>query len=100
MYSINEGNYIKFPDGVKKYIKYGQEMDEASHHPYTSGYISSLVSDFNCNLLKGGIYPYLSTANHPNGKLRLAYVCNPIAFLAKQAGGKASAGKNHILDIE
>lgn len=100
MYSINEGNYIKFPNGVKKYIKYCQEMDEATHRPYTSRYIGSLVSDFHRNLLKGGIYLYPSTATHPNGKLRLAYECNPIAFLAEQAGGKASDGKNRILDIQ
>lgn len=100
MYSINEGNYIKFPNGVKKYIKYCQEMDEATYRPYTSRYIGSLVSDFHRNLLKGGIYLYPSTATHPNGKLRLAYECNPIAFLAEQAGGKASDGKNRILDIQ
>lgn len=99
MYSINEGNYIKFPTGVKKYIKYCQEMDEATHRPYTSRYIGSLVSDFHRNLLKGGIYLYPSTATHPQGKLRLLYECNPVAFLAEQAGGKASDGKNRILDI-
>jgi len=100
MYSINEGNYIKFPTGVKKYIKYCQEMDEATHRPYTSRYIGSLVSDFHRNLLKGGIYLYPSTATHPQGKLRLLYECNPVAFLAEQAGGKASDGKNRILDIQ
>ncbi|VTR29745.1 Fructose-1,6-bisphosphatase class 1 [Serratia fonticola] len=51
------------------------------------------------NLLKGGIYIYPSTASHPQGKLRLLYECNPMAFLAEQAGGKASDGKNRILDI-
>lgn len=99
MYSINEGNYIKFPLGVKKYIKYCQEQDEATLRPYTSRYIGSLVADFHRNLLKGGIYIYPSTATHPNGKLRLLYECNPMAFLAEQAGGKASDGKNRILDI-
>ncbi|KAB8309849.1 MULTISPECIES: class 1 fructose-bisphosphatase [Rahnella] len=99
MYSINEGNYIKFPLGVKKYIKYCQEQDEATQRPYTSRYIGSLVADFHRNLLKGGIYIYPSTASHPNGKLRLLYECNPMAFLAEQAGGKASDGKNRILDI-
>ena len=62
MYSINEGNYIKFPKGVKKYIKYCQEQDEASGRPYTSRYIGSLAADFHRNLLKGGIYIYPSTA--------------------------------------
>ncbi|PWC15601.1 class 1 fructose-bisphosphatase [Brenneria roseae subsp. americana] len=99
MYSINEGNYIKFPAGVKKYIKYCQEQDEATQRPYTSRYIGSLVADFHRNLLKGGIYLYPSTASYPKGKLRLLYECNPMAFLAEQAGGKASDGKNRILDI-
>ncbi|WP_340621787.1 class 1 fructose-bisphosphatase [Xenorhabdus siamensis] len=99
MYSINEGNYIKFPLGVKKYIKYCQEQDEATQRPYTTRYIGSLVADFHRNLLKGGIYIYPSTASHPTGKLRLLYECNPIAFLAEQAGGKASDGINRILDI-
>ncbi|ATA26551.1 fructose-bisphosphatase [Brenneria goodwinii] len=99
MYSINEGNYIKFPMGVKKYIKYCQEQDETTLRPYTSRYIGSLVADFHRNLLKGGIYLYPSTASYPKGKLRLLYECNPMAFLAEQAGGKASDGKNRILDI-
>ena len=99
-YSINEGNYIKFPQGVKKYIKFCQEEDKASHRPYTSRYIGSLVADFHRNLLKGGIYLYPSTASHPEGKLRLLYECNPMAFLAEQAGGKASDGKERILDIQ
>jgi len=98
-YSINEGNYIKFPQGVKKYIKFCQEEDTATQRPYTSRYIGSLVADFHRNLLKGGIYLYPSTASHPEGKLRLLYECNPMAFLAEQAGGKASDGKNRILDI-
>ncbi len=67
--------------------------------PYTSRYIGSLVADFHRNLLKGGIYLYPSTASHPDGKLRLLYECNPMAFLAEQAGGKASDGKERILDI-
>lgn len=98
-YSINEGNYIRFPQGVKKYLKFCQEEDTSSHRPYTSRYIGSLVADFHRNLLKGGIYLYPSTASHPKGKLRLLYECNPMAFLAEQAGGKASDGANRILDL-
>lgn len=100
IYSINEGNYLKFPDGVKKYLKYCQEIDSASNRPYTSRYIGSLVSDFHRNLLKGGIYIYPSTASAPEGKLRLLYECNPMAFLIEQAGGKASDGFNRIMTIE
>ena len=84
---------------MKKYIKFCQEEDKSTNRPYTSRYIGSLVADFHRNLLKGGIYLYPSTASHPDGKLRLLYECNPMAFLAEQAGGKASDGKERILDI-
>lgn len=100
IYSINEGNYIKFPLGVKRYLKYCQEQVPEEHRPYTSRYIGSLVSDFHRNLLKGGIYMYPTTASAPQGKLRLLYECNPMAFLAEQAGGKASSGDQRILEIE
>lgn len=100
IYSINEGNYEKFSVGVKKYIKYCQEKDSKSKRPYTSRYIGSLAADFHRNLLKGGIFMYPSTDSHPNGKLRLVYECNPIAFIAEQAGGVATSGDKRILDIE
>ncbi|MGC9403597.1 class 1 fructose-bisphosphatase [Vibrio genomosp. F10] len=100
IYSINEGNYIRFPTGVKKYIKYCQENVPEDGRPYTSRYIGSLVSDFHRNLLKGGIYLYPSTQSHPNGKLRLLYECNPMAFIIEQAGGSASDGVNRIMDLK
>lgn len=99
IYSVNEGNYIHFPAGVKKFIKYCQEKDEKTGRPYTSRYIGSLVSDFHRNLLKGGIFLYPENENAPGGKLRLVYECNPIAFIALQAGGLASNGKRNILEI-
>ena len=99
IYSVNEGNYIHFPSGIKKYIKYCQEKDEDSHRPYTSRYIGSLVSDFHRNLLRGGIFLYPANEKAPLGKLRLVYECNPIAFIAEQAGGVASDGKQNILNI-
>lgn len=100
IYSINEGNYRYFPEGVKKYIKYCQEEDPASQRPYTSRYIGSMVADFHRNLIKGGIFMYPATVKHPRGKLRLLYECNPVAFLAEQAGGKATDGLHRILEIE
>ncbi|GLR04788.1 fructose-1,6-bisphosphatase class 1 [Vibrio hyugaensis] len=100
IYSINEGNYIRFPQGVKKYIKYCQENEPEDGRPYTSRYIGSLVADFHRNLLKGGIYLYPSTQSHPQGKLRLLYECNPMAFLIEQAGGLASDGVNRIMDLK
>ena len=98
IYSINEGNYVHFPQGVKDYIKYCQL--EENDRPYTSRYIGSLVSDFHRNMIKGGIYIYPTSSKAPKGKLRLLYECNPMAYLAEQAGGKASDGRNSILDIE
>lgn len=98
IYSVNEGNYAKFPQGVKEYIKYCQK--EEGNRPYTSRYIGSLVADFHRNMIKGGIYIYPSYAHAPNGKLRLLYECNPMAFLAEQAGAKATNGFQRILEIE
>lgn len=98
IYSVNEGNYVHFPQGVKDYIKYCQQ--EEDNRPYTSRYIGSLVSDFHRNMIKGGIYIYPSTAKDPKGKLRLLYECNPMAFIAEQAGAKASDGFQRIMDIE
>lgn len=98
IYSINEGNYSHFPLGIKKYIKFCQEQN--NNRPYISRYIGSLVSDFHRNMIKGGIYLYPQSQNYPNGKLRLLYECNPMAFLAEQANGSASDGYKRILDIQ
>jgi fructose-1,6-bisphosphatase I len=101
IYSINEGNYLRFPEGVKKYIKYCQEQDPQTGRPYTSRYIGSLVADFHRNLLKGGIFIYPETAENPQGKLRLLYECKPMALIIEQSGGRASDGRgNRILDID
>ena len=100
IYSINEGYYEKFPMGVKKYIKYCQEKDTATNRPYTSRYIGSLVADFHRNMLKGGLFIYPPTDSHPNGKLRLLYECNPIAFIAEQAGGAAFSDSRRTLDLQ
>jgi fructose-1,6-bisphosphatase I len=97
IYSVNEGNYAHFPDGVKQYIRYCQVEDDTTRRPYSSRYIGSLVADFHRNLLKGGIFIYPSTAKAPKGKLRLLYECNPLALIIEQAGGKASDGQRRIL---
>ncbi len=99
VYSINEGNYLHFPDGVKKYIKYCQEEDKATSRPYSSRYIGSGVADIHRNLINGGIYIYPTTTKSPNGKLRLLYECNPLAFIVEQAGGKASTGLKRIMEV-
>ncbi len=98
IYSINEGNYVHFPQGVKDYLKYCQL--EEGDRPYTSRYIGSLVSDLHRNMIKGGIYIYPTSSKSPSGKLRLLYECNPMAFIVEQAGGKASDGLGRILEIQ
>ena len=98
IYSVNEGNYTHFPQGIKDYIKYCQK--EEGDRPYTSRYIGSLVSDFHRNMIKGGIYMYPKSSKNSNGKLRLLYECNPMAFIAEEANGKASDGFRRIMDIK
>lgn len=100
IYSINEGNYPHFSSGMKKYIAHCKDVSEDGVRPYGARYIGSMVADFHRNMLKGGIFMYPSTTKAPNGKLRLLYECNPFAFIAEQAGGLATDGKNRILDIE
>jgi fructose-1,6-bisphosphatase I len=100
IYSINEANYFSFPEGVRKYIQYCQQEDPATNRPYSTRYIGSMVADIHRNLIRGGIFLYPGTTKSKKGKLRLLYECNPVAFLAEQAGGKASDGFRRILDIQ
>lgn len=100
IFSVNEQNYHSFNKGVKKFIEYCKEPDEETHRPYSARYIGSLVADFHRNLLKGGIFMYPSTEKAPGGKLRLVYECNPMAFIAEQAGGRATNGTVRIMDIK
>lgn len=100
IYSMNEGNFYRSSEGIQAYVKYAQAIDKTTNRPYTARYIGSLVADFHRNLIKGGIYLYPATDKAPNGKLRLLYECNPLAFLAEQAGGSASNGKQRIMEVE
>jgi len=93
IYSVNEGSANSFAQPIKDYLQYCKDKN------YTARYIGSLVADFHRNLLKGGIYIYPATAKDPNGKLRLMYECNALAYIVEQAGGKATNGKDRILDI-
>lgn len=100
IFSVNEGNLKEFPDGVIKYIDHCKGENKEEKRPYSARYIGSLIADFHRNLLKGGIYMYPPTAKAPNGKLRLLYECNPMAFLVEQAGGKAHSGTQRIMEIQ
>ena len=100
MYSVNHGNFFQFTDDVKQYIDLCQRKDKTSGGPYTQRYTGSMVADVHRNLLKGGIFMYPGTSKKPGGKLRLLYECNPFAYIVESAGGKATDGKQRILDIE
>ncbi len=99
IYSVNHGNFFRYPKGVQKYIDICQNKNEDNGGPYSQRYIGSMVADLHRNLLKGGIFMYPGTTDRPNGKLRLLYECNPFAFIIEVAGGKATDGLRRILDI-
>ncbi len=100
IYSVNHGNFFQYEESVKKYITACQKKDKTNGGPYTQRYIGSMVADVHRNLIKGGIFIYPGTTAKPNGKLRLMYECNPFAFIMEVAGGKATNGKERILDIK
>lgn len=99
IYSCNEGNYTTFSKGVQNYIDYCKEDHPETNRPYGARYIGSMVADIHRSLIKGGIFFYPESTHAPNGKLRLLYECNPMAFIVEQAGGMATTGKERILDI-
>lgn len=98
-YSINEGNFVHFPYPIKEFIKYCQVEDVSSGRPFGLRYVGSLVADIHRIILKGGVFMYPESARYKNGKLRLMYECNPMAFIVEQAGGKATTGRERVLDI-
>lgn len=101
VYSINEVNLDDFDENLKRYAQHCKDKRKPDgKRMYTGRYIGSLVADFHRNLLKGGIYVYPATVDSPKGKLRLLYECNPMSFLAVNAGGKGSDGTQDILEIE
>lgn len=100
IYSVNHGNFFRYDKGVQQYINACQNKTKQNGGPYTQRYIGSMVSDVHRNLIKGGIFMYPGTTDKPGGKLRLMYECNPFAFIIEVAGGKATNGKQRILDIQ
>lgn len=100
IYSVNEGNADRWTDGMRKYISYLKGDDPDTQRPYSARYIGSLVADFHRNLLYGGVFLYPSDKKNKKGKLRLLYECNPLAWIAEQAGGAASNGSQAILDMQ
>lgn len=100
IYSINQGNSVKYNDGMLSYLSYCMERNKEEGRPYSQRYIGSMVADMHRTLIKGGIFIYPGDSSNPNGKLRLQYECNPMAFIVEVAGGKASNGTQNIMDIQ
>lgn len=100
IYSVNEGNFNRWDPNMQRYVQYLKEQDKETGRPYSSRYIGSLVGDVHRTLLYGGIYCYPGDTKNPDGKLRLMYENNPLAFIVEAAGGAASNGKGRILEIQ
>jgi len=99
-YSVNEGNYSRWTPQIQKWNHWIKEEDKQTSRPYGHRYVGSLVADAHRTLLKGGIFAYPADTKSTNGKLRLLYEANPMAFLFEQAGGAATDGEKRILDIK
>jgi fructose-1,6-bisphosphatase I len=100
MYSANEADVEDFSSELQEFLRWIKRKDPETGSRIRARYIGSFVSDFHRNLLSGGLYMYPSTPYHPDGKLRLMYEANPMAFLVEQAGGRASTGYQRILDVQ
>jgi fructose-1,6-bisphosphatase I len=100
IYSVNHGNFHQYEEHVRSYIHSCQRKNKNNGGPYTQRYIGSMVSDVHRNLIKGGIFMYPGTTSKPQGKLRLLYECNPLAFIVEKAGGRATNGTERILDLQ
>jgi len=99
IYSVNEGNTNRWEPAMQRYIQYLKQEDKETGRPYSSRYIGSLVADVHRTLLYGGIYCYPGNTKNPQGKLRLMYENNPLAYIVEHAGGAASDGRQRVLDI-
>ena len=99
-YAVNHGNRAHWLPSTERFIDYLCEVDNSVGRPYPQRWVGSLTADFHRILLEGGLYLYPEDKRRPCGKLRLLYECAPLAWVAEQAGGKASTGKERILDIQ
>ncbi|MCS6298074.1 MAG: class 1 fructose-bisphosphatase [Nitrospira sp.] len=100
VYSVNEGNYHRWPSGTQRYLDHVKMQDKPTGRPYSGRYSGCLVADVHRILLGGGIYLYPGEKDKPEGKLRLMYEGNPLAMVVEQAGGSATTGTMRILDVE
>ena len=106
-YSINESNYSRWTPELQNWVRWVKgdpngpppAAVQGFNTPYGARYVGSLVADAHRTLIKGGIFAYPADSKSKNGKLRLLYEANPMAFLFEQAGGGATNGIQRILDI-
>jgi fructose-1,6-bisphosphatase I len=99
-YSINEGNYVRWSEPVRRWSEWIKSENAGEGRPYGHRYVGSLVADAHRTLMKGGVFAYPADRKNPEGKLRLLYEANPMAYLFEQAGGAATNGVDRILDID
>lgn len=101
IYSVNEGYHSKWDDAMRNYVHAKKYPTGEKAKPYSSRYVGSMVADMHRTFKYGGIFMYPRTSDSPNGKLRLLYECNPMAYIVEKAGGKAMASPSlSILDIK
>lgn len=99
-YSANLGRFYEWPTEIQDFIGYLTERDPATKRPYSLRYAGALVADLHRSLVEGGLYFYPPDKDHDKGKLRFLYECAPLGFVAEQAGGCASTGRQRILDLQ
>ena len=101
-FAINAAYKRYWNSPTAKYIQDCQDGEEGSRKKnFGMRWIGSLVADASRILIRGGVFLYPSDARtkYKNGRLRLTYEANPIAFLIEQAGGKAINGIDDILAV-
>eukprot|EP00457_Paulinella_chromatophora_P011624 gb/GEZN01011777.1/.p1 GENE.gb/GEZN01011777.1/~~gb/GEZN01011777.1/.p1 ORF type:complete len:363 (+),score=45.85 gb/GEZN01011777.1/:27-1115(+) len=96
IYSINEGNSLEWNDATRHMVAKWKGIGGT---PRSLRYIGSMVSDIHRTMLYGGVFCYPGDKVNKNGKLRLLYELNPVAFLIEQAGGRATTGTQRVLDV-
>lgn len=107
-YLLLDGN-VTMPEGTI-YASGGLKKDWTPEHArfidtveergFKLRYSGSFVADFHQVLKYGGFYCYPALAKKPEGKLRLLFEAFPIGFIAAQAGGAISDGRQNLLDVE
>ncbi|MEO8347478.1 MAG: class 1 fructose-bisphosphatase [Acidobacteriota bacterium] len=100
-YAVNEGRRSGWSDTDRAFVEHLKEPDPASGRPYSTRYSGSMVGDVHRILLEGGIYLYPAdtASGKPSGKIRVLYEAHPLSFVVEQAGGRASTGRERVLDV-